>query len=120
MSLCDTCHTPGNCCRRIFLSGSDGKPLTLWNDEDPKAQLAARSSEPLPFEPLETVATFAVAFGEPEAGRLYSTWAWSCPALGADGRCTIYDHRPQVCRNYEPASDGLCVYYRADGDGAAA
>lgn len=29
-----------------------------------------------------------------------------CPHLGPDHRCTVYEHRPQVCRDYQP--DELC------------
>lgn len=49
----------------------------------------------------------------PEPGAR-GAWAWrfSCPKLGADGRCTIYDDRPDLCRTYEPMSDGLCVHYQ--------
>ena len=36
-------------------------------------------------------------------------WRFTCPALGADGRCTIYESRPAVCREYEPGQDILCA-----------
>jgi Fe-S-cluster containining protein len=29
-----------------------------------------------------------------------------CPHLGPDHRCTVYERRPQVCRDYQP--DELC------------
>ncbi len=29
-----------------------------------------------------------------------------CPHLGADLLCAVYDHRPEICRSYEP--DALC------------
>lgn len=34
-----------------------------------------------------------------------------CPHLGPDARCTIYERRPQVCRDY-PA-DGFCLEIEA-------
>ena len=30
-----------------------------------------------------------------------------CPHLGPDALCTIYEHRPQVCRDYAP--DDFCA-----------
>jgi Fe-S-cluster containining protein len=38
-------------------------------------------------------------------------WRFACPLLGADGRCTDYERRPQICRNYEPGQDGLCALH---------
>jgi Fe-S-cluster containining protein len=32
----------------------------------------------------------------------------SCIALGPDMRCTIYDHRPAVCRQFKPGTAGIC------------
>lgn len=34
-----------------------------------------------------------------------------CPFLGADKRCTCYATRPDICREYEPGSDG-CQHCR--------
>lgn len=49
---------------------------------------------------------------EPSYQREDGTWEWLCPKLTADGRCSIYDDRPVTCRDYEPASDRLCVHWR--------
>lgn len=38
-------------------------------------------------------------------------WLFRCPKLGEDGRCTVYEHRPEVCRVYEPGEDVMCVHY---------
>jgi Fe-S-cluster containining protein len=35
-----------------------------------------------------------------------------CAHLGTDHRCTIYDERPQVCRDYQ--ADELCTLIAAD------
>lgn len=47
--------------------------------------------------------------------RMVSTEAGSfsraCPFLQSEGerfRCTIYETRPQVCRNYTPGSSEIC------------
>ena len=34
-----------------------------------------------------------------------------CPHLGPDALCTIYETRPQVCRDYSP--DDLCLQIEA-------
>jgi Fe-S-cluster containining protein len=41
-------------------------------------------------------------------------WDWSCTQLQKDGRCGIYEDRPQLCRTYAAGSDPLCVHYWAD------
>jgi len=33
-----------------------------------------------------------------------------CPMLGADGRCTIYEVRPEVCRRYPPTKECAVIY----------
>lgn len=46
----------------------------------------------------------------------------SCNHLQADGRCGIYDTRPQICRDYkndyceydQPAEEGFELYFRND------
>lgn len=50
----------------------------------------------------------------PAAQREDGTWNWQCTALDeATGRCTIYEDRPSLCRDYAAGSDGLCVHYQA-------
>lgn len=39
-----------------------------------------------------------------------------CPFLFSDGktwRCSIYETRPRVCRDYQPGSSELCPQYKA-------
>jgi Fe-S-cluster containining protein len=64
----------------------------------------------MPFLPLP----------EPEYGELdgkkYANYKVSCPELLPHGRCGIYEHRPQLCKDYAPASDALCVYYQPEGE----
>lgn len=103
MSLCDTCREPGHCCKEFNLSGRDGH-ITFWDDETPAME------ERFPFVPLYRTDQWTVEFG-PDTGRTYSAWRWSCTKLGADGRCTIYDERPQLCRDYEAGSDPLCIEF---------
>ncbi len=46
-----------------------------------------------------------------EEGDWYIQYATTCRNLGADNRCTIYDRRPEICREYEP---GSCDYSGGD------
>ena len=38
--------------------------------------------------------------GEAAPAELHETTPKVCPMLGADGRCSIYAHRPAICRGY--------------------
>ncbi len=42
-----------------------------------------------------------------EEGSWYIQFATTCRHLGADNRCTVYETRPDICRDYEP---GNCDY----------
>lgn len=96
MSMCDTCLEPGRCCKRIFLSGGLDPHFLQLPMSYERAEHAALASG-LPFVPGQQL---------PD-GR----WQWSCYQLQADGRCGIYENRPQLCRDYKPGSDPLCVHY---------
>lgn len=94
--LCDVCISPGHCCRSLALSGGDHRGH--FNDVMPqgKAVLLAIDFK-MPFRPTH----------QDENG----VWRWTCPALAPDGRCSIYDDRPHLCRDFSPGSDPLCVHY---------
>lgn len=93
----------------MVLSAHGGEPLTVWSD-DPNGQFIR---DGVPFRHLATIDTFT----DPEGGRQWETLWVTCSAIGEDGRCTIYETRPQLCRDFEPASDPLCVHWRgAEGD----
>lgn len=111
MSLCDTCTSPGHCCRDLTLyRAGKGELVTVWDDVGPAA---FTSEHKFPFEPIERVGQWTAPAddGDGDAGRVYSAWRFRCTALGEDGRCTIYENRPQLCRDFEPASGPLCVMY---------
>jgi Fe-S-cluster containining protein len=52
-------------------------------------------------------------------GRVPGSQRYRCKCLGPDGRCTIYNRRPYVCKNHQPCAedcggcsnltDGVCV-----------
>lgn len=105
MSLCDKCFSPGACCKDIGLS-REGQAPTFWKDSLEKDVKKFLQDEDLPFELQGVTEEF-----KDEQGDAYVTANFSCPKLGDDGRCTIYENRPDTCRNYEPASDRLCVHF---------
>jgi Fe-S-cluster containining protein len=103
MSLCDSCKSPGHCCRQIRLYGRGMESPDLSDADAVEALLEIEHDEAsnagwlLPF----------VIVGRDESGQI----VYTCPALGVNGRCTVYDRRPSICRKFEPASSPLCVHY---------
>lgn len=111
MSVCDTCISPGACCRDI--------PLFL----DPKLTM---------LEVMVKLATYTHDFNlEPglpfhspvrqEPSEKYphqngkTRWIVQCSYIQPDGRCGNYEHRPHwPCGGYEPGQDPLCVHYVRD------
>lgn len=100
----------------MHLSGQDG-PLVIWDDDDPAAKVVEFSDDLHTFRPVQRLGTWTIPAGDgeqpdPDAGRSYSSWIWSCTALDkATGRCGRWETRPGLCARYEPASgDGLCVF----------
>lgn len=97
-TLCDVCLEPGACCKRLHLTGFSEDPL-----RQPQLPMSHERAEHfamsagLPFRPLE----------QNERG----VWLWECTALLPNGRCSIYEDRPELCRAYKPGSDPLCVHH---------
>ena len=91
MSLCNVCTKPGVCCTDFVLTFKSGMvrlPIALAN--------AKMKQHNYPF----------IAIGHDKNGYTRFT----CPLL-KDGRCSDYENRPGTCRGFEPASDGLCVFF---------
>lgn len=98
MSLCDTCRNPGRCCSGFLLNGG-AWPARAAHPLEVLAELATvniRETIGLPFMPLYRRAADGA-------------WLFWCPNLGRDGRCTVYENRPLMCREYEAGSDPLCA-----------
>lgn len=98
-SMCDSCMSPGACCRRLVLSGPFANPMSL------------KAVEHLLTSPdwiAQTMGVFRPGH-QAEGGR----WEFWCTALDPDGRCSIYEQRPQLCRSYRPGEDPLCVHFWA-------
>ncbi|ATB43039.1 hypothetical protein CYFUS_008518 [Cystobacter fuscus] len=58
---------------------------------------------PLPFMDCTRCGACCVA---PDIAALDKPLGLRCPHLGADNLCTVYERRPQVCRDYQP--DAVC------------
>lgn len=98
-SLCDVCTNPGHCCRHFGMS--------LWETTIEGAEALFKDRD-YPFQVLAIDGPWT----DEESGREYGRFSCSCPKNEA-GRCTIYEDRPALCREYEPASDRLCVFHRS-------
>ena len=95
--LCETCISPGACCDDLYLMGDDGQRKVDTPMSFERAEHVAMSHG-LPFRPLRQMPN-----GE---------WRWWCSALDrSTGRCTVYENRPQLCRDYVAGSDPLCVHH---------
>jgi len=114
MSLCDTCRDPGVCCRGMSLN-------IVYPPEMTRKEVAEhthagtnpyseKKSEPLPsFNPIRPSGRY-ISRGQrkPDSVR----WLYSCTNLDEEtGRCNDYENRPKLCRDFEPASNPLCVHY---------
>lgn len=109
MSLCDTCKSPGACCKRISLSVVEtGLEIYVWLDMPIEEQIAHRMGGFNGFSPQ----SIKEQWDDP-SGRPYGSVYLQCDNLLPDGRCSIYDARPDLCRDYVPGSDKLCVHYGA-------
>lgn len=108
---CRNCPQPGKCCSWFNIDVPATRPLRhplevyAWLasvvHDDP-----AMGDTGLPFLPLHRRASddWLAAGGNAE-------WRFWCPRLGRDGRCTDYEHRPKLCRLYEPGTDRLCALH---------
>lgn len=114
-SLCDHCFKPGACCKGFHLYEGAGNPMTFWADGGKKAVQGYLDWQQYPFRPMEVTGTWIAD----DTGREYQTWRFSCDALDqSTGRCTRYAERPQLCKDFAPASSPLCVHYLgAEGTG---
>lgn len=106
MSSCDACIRPGACCSGFVVSDTRGA-ITFWDTDTRQQMRDAMAGRGLPFLPIAALSTHTDA----ESGRTYSKWSMGCPRLGGDGRCTDYENRPQLCRDFEVGSDTLCVMH---------
>jgi Fe-S-cluster containining protein len=84
-------------------------------------RIAVGINEPMSFEAAEHRALeVGLWMFRPAEQDDQGRWRWWCTALQSDGRCSIYEDRPDLCRRYRPGQDGLCVHYWPDEEGEAA
>ncbi len=101
---CDSCSDPGRCCRQFYLATRENgtaEVRTGTTRDEARRQMEAKG---WPFEPLDH-RPFEMD------GQWIDAWTFFCTKLLPNGRCGVYEDRPQLCRDYEPGSDALCVYY---------
>lgn len=91
--------SPGHCCKSLFLSGHMPGPAGEMFQDPMSFERAEHHAmrAGLPFRPL----------AQDDLGR----WRWTCTQLLPNGRCGIYEDRPEVCRRYRPGEDPLCVHH---------
>jgi len=74
------------------------QPEWAYTDKDSKKTVINRlKKEDLPFVPIRISKHF---------------WRIKCLKIGKDGKCTIYQDRPQLCRDFKIGKDILCYYYK--------
>lgn len=122
-SLCDRCFQPGACCKDLYLWGPSVPgapagapvhfPLDTWRED--AARWIADTQKLLYTKMGQQLAFRADRVGgiwwSDEFKCWYANIRWTCDALQPNGRCGIYDKRPDTCRVFEPASDSLCIHY---------
>ncbi len=118
--LCDACGNPGRCCTGFHLRDfpADATALDVMTfcakvvhgqvrETGWPVMLPARISQASleDFEHVQIGLPFMPLWRTPGG-----TWRFWCPEL-VDGRCSIYEHRPALCRHYKAGSDGLCCMH---------
>lgn len=114
---CATCREPGVCCRsfslphwRFSLSATredvrdairDGRHVDAVTGE-------SKVFESLPFEPQRPASHYCRPGGHEPIAR---SWEFSCPWLDERGRCSHYENRPSLCRNFLPSHGTLCIEF---------
>jgi Fe-S-cluster containining protein len=109
MSACDTCPNPGHCCHNLKLFAGGRAPRftpDAWKEE---AEQFAKGRA-LPFYPVSTF-PFKTSTGSVDPDVSTVGVMWDCYNLTAEGRCGDYENRPQLCRDYAPKEDELCILH---------
>lgn len=110
MSICDRCTDPGHCCRRLKLYGNDFEVPYAYDE-------ASAAEEIILMDELE-YRNFGFRIPFVPYTQIDGVVLFMCPKLGNDGRCTDYENRPRICREYQPATgDDLCVMPKGSVDG---
>lgn len=114
LPMCECCPEPGRCCRNFYLSTASGGGAFGYRMKEMGTaihMLVEAAKQFLPFIPTEQLVEIETPDNPMGAREPFVVWTFNCPELRADGRCAIYEHRPQVCRDFAPGSSPLCVYH---------
>lgn len=115
MSICDSCRDPGACCKGFtinrefpYFMPANEVEKHIHNGTDPWDSTSAKNHPKHPyFYPIHRNWLYCFKGQQkPHSAR----WTFNCTRL-IQGRCTKYDERPEICKNYEPKHDLLCIEY---------
>ena len=99
-----TCRRCGKCCLADFIAYAAPEDQQRWRDEGRQDILAMIERE------------HAVWMGDHLVSTEDGHYLHGCPFLEWEGdhcRCTIYETRPQICRNYQPGSSEICSQFKS-------
>lgn len=82
---CARCVAPGTCCKAFPLNQE------FWIGTPVVDLIAWLAEKGFPFKPLRREFVFL------SDGKWKERWYFACAKLGDDGRCTIYEERPDLC-----------------------
>jgi Fe-S-cluster containining protein len=103
---CNICPKPGKCCQKFTIDGDLGS-FSFWKDgTEQKEAKKTLDRYNLPF------LTNGIASTHQSDDREYVRLWYTCPELKENGRCSIYEIRPALCRNLMPGEGSLCVFYQ--------
>lgn len=97
-----SCARCGKCCLSVFLSFTD-EDVEIWRRVG-KEEIADA------VEHAKIMWAGDIMIFAEDGMKMYM-----CPFLRSEGTyctCTIYEHRPRVCRDYLPGSSELCTQFK--------
>lgn len=100
MSTCDSCRSPGNCCKGFVLNWT----FSVGNWREEASQLM--TDRGLPFVPVRPKITYGGRLPPGKTGVMFD-----CTLVDDAGRCSDYENRPFLCRHYQAGEDQLCAEY---------
>lgn len=104
MSLCSICPEPGRCCKKFCLPAAPTFWKSSW-EEDAQHWVEQQG---VPFAPH----SHGPVHVDEESGEEFVLVWFHCPEVTAEGRCGIYENRPDTCRIFVPGSDQLCAFHK--------
>ena len=93
MSICNKCKDKGYCCRNFIIQSHEPWAYTAIENKN-KVIKRLKESNLSFFIPVKK-------------GKRY--WVFSCSKITDEGKCSVYKSRPNLCREYRPATGDLCV-----------